>query len=174
MRRRIPVLFLGFLTIFLPAPAFSDEALYAHVQHPPSHHVVTIGEFVTAHLLFPVDCRLRQSGDMSARTDDPLYNTIPGWVNEVIVPAGAMIAGSYQCYPRSIHLLFDRFLFRHSRLKLRPGLIARNGPFLRSPSLLRDIHAFSQEQACFSHEISGTISCCHFMERSGAREQGER
>ncbi len=119
MRTRAFPFFIGIFAILFPVRAYCDAILHAHVINPPSHHVVTIGNTVVAHLLFPINCHLRQSGDMFARTDYPIYNDIPGGENEIIVPSDTMIAGSYLCYPRSIYLSFDRFLLPKSQLECR-------------------------------------------------------
>lgn len=112
MKRRGTVFILGFFLIFHYGTSFSEEIIYPHIQYPPSHHVVTPGEVVTAHLLLPIDCGLAQSGEIIAQTEDPIYNTIPGWEGEVIIPAGTRITGSYLCYPRSVYLSFNKFIFR--------------------------------------------------------------
>ena len=119
MRTKVLPFFIGVFVLLFPIRAYCDAYLHSHVHNPPSHHVVTAGNIVEAHLLFPIDCRLRQSGDIFALNDYPIYNNIPGWRNEIIIPSGTMIAGSYQCYPRSIYLSFDRFLLPQSSLVCR-------------------------------------------------------
>lgn len=88
MRTTIFPYFCWSLCHLFPVRAYSDAYLHARVLNPPSHHGVTSGEVVEAHLLFPIDCRFRQFGDMFVRTDYLIYNNIPEGIGEALVPEG--------------------------------------------------------------------------------------
>jgi hypothetical protein len=68
------------------------------------------GSFIQATLLLPIDCGLALGGPMVSRISEPVYNGVPGWGNEVILPAGTRMEGTYTCYRGTTALLsFDQF-----------------------------------------------------------------
>lgn len=115
VRKRIAFALAGTCMLFRSGWIFADDSfMYVHPVLPPSHHLVSPGTSVHADLLVPIDCGLASRGPMVARTTEPLHNSIWGRWNEIILPSGIRIEGSYMCYPRSVYLVFDRFVFSDS------------------------------------------------------------
>lgn len=111
IEKKTMVAVFGVFAFLFPKWLFAEEnILYPHVLHPPSHHIMSQGTVILATLLLPIDCGSASGGPMVSRITEPVYNDIPGWGNEVILPAGTRLEGTYACYRGTTALLsFDRF-----------------------------------------------------------------